>query len=87
MFLAVLKAGVLQPLDPLPPTLRDGDVVQVEMTERTAADPAFTGNDDFANLAADWGPDDPADHERLQGALDEQRRTAKEQMRLQMGLR
>lgn len=86
MFLAVLKAGVLQPLGPLPATLRDGDVVQVELRGRDEAETAESIARDFAELDALCADSTEADEQRLQVALDEIRRIDKEQMRVEMGL-
>jgi hypothetical protein len=82
---AVLKDGKIQPLDPLPPDWREGEELKVERLEER--DPTPEELDAWAKemdaLCADSDPEEDA---RLQAALDENRRMAKEWMRGYMGL-
>jgi len=85
---ALLKNGVIYPLEPLPAEWRDGQELRVESAdgfEAPESSPADLDRD-FAELAALCAAADPAEDERCQQALDEAKRLAKEQVRRQMGL-
>ena len=80
MVKATVKHGVFVPSDPLPHDWREGTEVQVEKppSETGAVNgvhPADAWMDAVERCAADQ---DPADDLRLEHALDEERRIAKE---------
>jgi hypothetical protein len=80
---AVLKNGVIVPLEPLPPEWTDGKELWVE---EPSADTPEEIDRWYEELEAMCAVGDPEDDARLQAALDEVRREAKEQMRREMGL-
>jgi hypothetical protein len=83
----LVKDGVLVPLEPLPADWREGEAIDVcrepgaETSAGPDADDAFW--DRLEQLVAEI---DPQDVRRMQAALDEHRREAKEWMRRRMGL-
>lgn len=81
---AVLRDGLIHPLEPLPPDWRDGQELRVESAEPEPA--AHAIDEDFRELAALCAAGDPADDDRLDRSLGEARRLAKDQVRRQMGL-
>ncbi len=85
MVKAVITGGQIQPLEPLPRDWQEGQQVRIEKLEEH--EPTVEEIDrDFAELAALCADSDAADEERLQRALEEAHRAAKEQVRRQMGL-
>ena len=85
---AVVKDGLIYPLEPLPASWRNGQKVSVEAAEiDNLPDPSPAEIDrDFEELAAMCAAGDPADDERLKRALEEAHCLAKQQVRRQMGL-
>jgi hypothetical protein len=80
MIKAVVKNGVVVPRDPLPPDWQEGTEVEVEKTGSGGAvengiHPTDAWMDEVERCAAQQ---DPADDLRLQQAIDEERRAAKE---------
>jgi hypothetical protein len=87
MIRALIKNGVLKPLDPLPPEWRDGRTV--EITGDVASEEDSEGLDEWYHeleqaIAID--PMTPDDVRQLEAALAEADRLAKEQVRREMGL-
>jgi hypothetical protein len=89
---AVLKNGVIHPLEPLPPEWADGKELMVEaasIDEDDVHDPVRDAEfadrwfNEMERLCADSTPEEEA---ALQAALDEIRRQGKELMRKEMGL-
>ena len=82
---AILKDGLIHPLEPLPPEWQDGKELLVELIE--VEDDSPEAIEQWAReldaLCADVDPDDWA---KMQAAIDEHRREAKEWMRAYMGL-
>ncbi len=82
---AVLKNGVLYPLEPLPPEWADGREVWVEDMPEPAQD--STEIDEwYRELEAMVAQNDPKDWERVEQALRRADEQAKAQMRKEMGL-
>ena len=82
---AILRNGVIYPLDPLPPDWADGKELRVEETDDAVAEP----DDDekwFQQLEAAVQQIDPRDIARLEAALKEADEQAKATMRREMGL-
>ena len=79
MIRAVVKNGTIQPLEPMPPDWSDGREVVVEEAEP----PCRTDEIDrwCEDLEASAAAIDPVDDERLQAAVDDVRRQAKEAAR------
>ena len=81
---AVLKNGVIYPLEPLPPEWTDG--LELEVREPTPskaeAERADAWFSKMETLVADMTPEEDA---RLQSAVDDVRRQAKEIARRQAG--
>jgi len=80
---AVVKGGVVVPRDPLPDDWQDGTEVEVAKTASNGAGatgihPIDAWMEDVERCAA---RQDPADDLRLQQAIDEERRLAKESAR------
>lgn len=80
----VLKDGVFVPTEPLPADWHDGHELCVEPDETAEPEVDIDAwlhrmNELCANVS-------PAETARVQAALDEQRRLAKERMRREMGL-
>jgi hypothetical protein len=81
---AVLKNGLIYPLEPLPVGWKEGQEVRVEKVEQEPS--AAEIDRDFADLAALCASGDTADDETLDRAIEEAKRLAKEQVRREMGL-
>ncbi len=85
MIRAIFRDGLIQPLDPLPTEWEEGRELQI-----TEVEPS----DDPEEIERWWNeltdlmnqPHDPADMERLESALAEADRVAKDQVRKEMGL-
>ncbi len=84
---AIVKNGMLQPLQPLPPEWEEGKTVEIHDW--------WTVPDNPEELEKQWDeleaiiaqtPVDPEDEKRIQEMLMEQKRISKEQVRRQMGL-
>ena len=83
---AVVNGGEIRPLEPLPADWQDGQPLRVEKAD--AGEMSLEDIDrDFAVLERLCATSESADEERLEHALDDARRTAKEQVRRHMGLR
>ncbi len=82
---AVLKNGVIYPLEPLPPEWADGKEVWIEDVEESAETPA-ADDEWFERLEAAAKQISPRDIEKLEAALKEADELAKAQMRREMGL-
>ena len=82
---AVLKNGVIYPLEPLPPDWADGKEVWVEDAPQPAQDSAEL-DEWYRELEAMVAQNDPKDIERLEEALRQADELAKAQMRKEMGL-
>lgn len=85
MVKAIVSGREIRPLEPLPADWQDGQPLRVEKAEDGDA-PVEEINRDFAVLATLCEAGDPADEERLERALQEARRQAKEDVRRHMGL-
>jgi hypothetical protein len=91
MPLAVLKNGVIHPIDPLPVEWEEGQVLSIEPVaiaesdDEHGVDPAFIDRW-LAEMNALCADADPEEDAKLQAALDELRRQGKELMRKEMGL-
>jgi hypothetical protein len=85
---AVLKNGLIYPLESWPVEWRDGQEVSVESVEgEKEAEPSAGEIDhDFSDLGALCASSDSMQEERLDRALEEAKRLAKELVRRQMGL-
>lgn len=82
MLKAILRKGEIVPLEPLPSEWEDGASLEV-----AKADDAPVDIDAWAKLMNQLCADSSAEEEqRMQAAIDEHRRLAKEQMRREMGL-
>ena len=82
---AVVSHGEIRPLEPLPADWQEGQRLRVEKADD--GEPALEEIDrDFAILASLCETSEPADEEKLERALQEARRQAKEQVRRHMGL-
>jgi hypothetical protein len=82
---AILKDGVLYPLEPLPPEWKEGQELIVDLAPAHDMSPEEV--DRWAEeMDAVCAEIDPEDEARLQAAIDEHRRWAKEWMRGYMGL-
>lgn len=84
MIKAVLNGGAIQPLEPIPPEWRDGQELRVDDAQ-PPDDPDSIRRwfEEGERLAADI---DPEDFVRLEAALAEADREAKDIVRRQMGL-
>jgi hypothetical protein len=80
---AILKGGVIYPIEPLPADWADGREVWIQDAE---ADSPEAIDQRFAELEEAAKQIDPADDERLEKAIAEVRRHAKETSRREMGL-
>jgi hypothetical protein len=82
---AVLKIGVIYPLEPLPPEWADGQELEVAPARLAEEDPEAIERwaRELDALCADSDPEDEA---RMLAAIDKQRREAKAQARREMGL-
>lgn len=85
MVKAVVSHGEIRPIEPLPADWRDGQTVRVERIDEVEMS-AEEIDRDFFVLASLCATSDPADEEKLDRALDQARREAKEKVRRQMGL-
>jgi hypothetical protein len=85
MVKAIVRGGEIRPLEPLPPDWQEGQPLRVEKAD-DGEPPVEAIDRDFALLATLCEANDPTDEERLERALQEARRQAKEQVRRQMGL-
>lgn len=83
---AVVIGGEIRPLEPLPPDWKEGQRLRVERDDEERDMTVEEIDHEFAVLEAMCAANDPEDEERLQRALDEAKRVAKEQVRKQMGL-
>jgi DNA-binding transcriptional MocR family regulator len=82
MLKAVLRKGVIVPLEPLPPEWQEGAALEVSRTNGALPD-----IDAWAQSMNQLCADSPAeDEETMRRAIEEHRRQAKEQMRREMGL-
>jgi hypothetical protein len=84
MIRAILKKGKIQPIDELPEYWREGQELIV-----AGAEPSGNPTEIkqwYAKLVALSAQIPPDDHKRIAGAVAEQDREAKEQMRGEMGL-
>ena len=86
---AMLKDGLIYPLEPLPPEWRDGQELRVETADGAEVPEDYSDelDRDFAELTALCATADAAEDERCRQALDEAKGLAKEQVRRHMGLR
>lgn len=85
MVKAVVSAGGIRPLEPLPADWREGQALRVE--KETSAEASLEEIDrDFAELASLCASSEPSDEQQLDEALREAHRQAKDQVRRQMGL-
>jgi hypothetical protein len=85
MVKAKIQNGAIVPLEPLPPEWGNGTEVAIEVIE----EPQPTGEEIdrwFEELEQLCVQGSEEDHQRLQNALEEADRLAKEQMRREMGL-
>ena len=84
MIRAVIKAGTIHPMEPIPPEWSDGREVVVQ-----DAEPCRRPEDIdrwYQELEATSAAIDPEDDQRLQDAVPELKRQAKEMARREMGL-
>ncbi len=79
---AILKGGVIYPIEPLPTDWADGRELWIEDAESESPE---TIDQRFAELEESARQLDPADDERLEQAIAEVRRHAKETARREMG--
>jgi len=82
---AVLKNGLIYPLEPLPPEWADGKEVQFEEASQPAQDSADI-DEWYRELEAMVAQNDPKDWERVEEALRRADEKAKAQMPRDMGL-
>jgi hypothetical protein len=85
MLRAIVSHGEIRPLEPLPDDWQEGQSLRVEKADDGEARVEEIDRD-FAVLTNLCETSEPADEERLERALQEARRQAKEQVRRQMGL-
>jgi hypothetical protein len=85
MVKAVVSHGEIRPIEPLPDDWRDGQTVRVEKIDEAEMS-AEEIDRDFHAIASLCATSDPADEKKLDRALDQARREAKELVRRQMGL-
>ncbi|HYU33627.1 MAG TPA: hypothetical protein VEW48_15860 [Thermoanaerobaculia bacterium] len=83
MVKAVLHDGVIQPLSPLPDTWSEGQELLVQEAGPVGLEDWDAWEQEIENLAANISPED---HLRVEAALAEADREAKEFVRRQMGL-
>lgn len=83
MVKAVLKDGVICPVEPLPEGWTEGQELWIE--ERPAEDQEDL-DQWYRDLEAMVSANDPVDFARVRAALDEARQLAKAQVRREMGL-
>jgi hypothetical protein len=82
MLKAVLRQGVIVPLEPLPPEWEDGAALEVAKAHAPPADVDAWATS-MSQLCADSTPDD---EETMRHAIQEHRQRAKTQVRREMGL-
>jgi hypothetical protein len=84
---AMVKNGLLQPLEPLPADWAEGRTLEIDGYLEPVDDERELEEwyRDMAELTAEL--DDPEDWQRFEETLAEQDRMAKEQVRREMGLR
>ena len=82
MLKAVLRKGVIVPLEPVPPDWEEGATLEVARTDASQLDIDVWANT-MNQMCADSSPQD---EETMRRAIEEQRRQAKTQMRREMGL-
>jgi hypothetical protein len=84
MLRAVIKNGVIQPLEPLPQDWTEGTELQI--LKATGTLPPEAADEWLAEMNALCADSTPEDEARLQAALDELKRASKELARRRMGL-
>ena len=85
MIQAIVHRGEIRITEPIPSDWPEGQPLQIE--KAVVAEPSIEEIDrDFALLESMCAAGDPEDDDRLQHALDEAHREAKEQVRREMGL-
>ncbi len=87
MIRAVVKNGIIQPLEPLPPNWQDGqEVVVNERAEQSAtgAEDLERWSEEMRLLTAEL--DDPREWQEIEAALAEADRQSKALVRREMGL-
>ena len=87
MIHAVVKNGVIQPLEALPPNWQDGHKVVVQDLEARSANGAEdfdTWSEDMKTLTA--ALNDPEEWQQIEAALTEADRQSKARVRREMGL-
>jgi hypothetical protein len=82
---AILKGGIIYPLEPLPPDWRDGTELWVEGAREPNGDQEEV-EDAFRQLEEAVKQIDEADFQKLQAAIRQVREEGKAQMRKEMGL-
>jgi hypothetical protein len=82
---AVLKNGVIYPVDPLPPEWADGKELRIESMEEAVVEPD-ADEKWFQQLEAAAQQIDPRDIEKLEVALKKADEQAKAMARREMGL-
>ena len=82
---AVLKNGVIYPVEPLPPEWADGKELVVQPAEEIE-DTEEALDNWLEELNAMCADSDPADEALIQAAIEEQKRESKAYMRREMGL-
>jgi hypothetical protein len=85
MVKAVVSRGEIRPLEPLPADWREGQPLLIEKADDCEM-PVEEIDHDFAVLTSLCSESEPADEDRLDRALDDARRQAKEQVRRHTGL-
>jgi hypothetical protein len=86
MVKAVLRGGVIYPVDPLPQDWRDGLELRVEQAEPRGAGDLARLDEWYAALESLCAAGDPADQRRLEPALEQAHEQAKAHVRRRMGL-
>jgi virulence-associated protein VagC len=82
---AVLKNGVIYPVDPLPPEWADGKELVIQPLEEVVDD--WDALDRWLEeMNAQCADIDPEDIAKLQASIEEQKRESKAYMRREMGL-
>jgi len=82
MLKAVLRQGVIVPVEPLPPEWEEGAALEVAKADATQGD-IDAWAESMKELCAD---STPADEEAMRRALEAQHHEAKAQVRREMGL-
>jgi hypothetical protein len=85
MVKAVVNHGEIRALEPLPADWLEGQPLRIEKADDDATSVEEIDRD-FAVLTSLCAESEPADEDRLDRALCEARRQAKEQVRREMGL-